>query len=201
MDIILNPNVAYLFLVIGFLVSIMAMVTPGTGILEVVGLFLLLVAGWQIYNLNFNLIALSILIVGVFPFLIALRKTGKWYHFVISLVALSFGSTFLFVTEGWKVAVHPVLSVLVNLLLIGFFWIVLRKGFEAITKPPENRLLAVEGSIGETRSPVHTEGSVYLNGELWSAVSSHPIDENKHVRIVSRQGYTLEVEEVNESEK
>ncbi len=77
MDIFLNPNVAYLILVVGFLIAIMALLTPGTGFLEVGGLFLLLIAGWQIYNLNFNLIALIVLIVGVFPFLLALRKTGK----------------------------------------------------------------------------------------------------------------------------
>jgi membrane-bound ClpP family serine protease len=52
------------------------------------------------------------------------------------------------------------------------------------------------GSIGETRSKVQLEGSVYLNGELWSAISKLPIAENKRVRVISRQGYILEVEEL-----
>ncbi len=196
MELFLNPNVAYLILVVGFLVAIMALFTPGTGLLELVGISLLLIAGWQIYQLNINLIALVILIVGVFPFLFALRKTGKWYHLVISLVALSTGSTFLFVTSGWRSAVNPILAVLVNLLLIGFFWLVIRKGMDAVTSPPQNQLLETVGSIGETRSKVQGEGSVYLNGELWSAVSKLPIAENKRVRVISRQGYILEVEEL-----
>jgi membrane-bound serine protease (ClpP class) len=196
MEIFLNPNVAYLILVVGFLVAIMALFTPGTGLLELVGISLLLVAGWQIYQLNINLIALVILIVGVFPLLFALRKTGKWYHLVISLVALSTGSTFLFVTSGWRSAVNPILAVLVNLLLIGFFWLVIRKGMDAVTSPPQNQLEETVGSIGETRSKVHGEGSVYLNGELWSAISKLPIAEDKRVRVISRQGYILEVEEL-----
>jgi membrane-bound serine protease (ClpP class) len=196
MDIFFNPNVAYLILVVGFLIAIMALLTPGTGLLEVGGLFLLLIAGWQIYNLNFNLIALIVLIVGVFPFLLALRKTGKWYHLMIALVALAGGSTFLFVSEGWHPAVNPFLAILVNLLLIGFFWIVIRKGLDAVTTPAQNKLKETVGSIGQTRSRVHKEGSVYLNGELWSAQSKNPIEENKRIRVLSRDGYILEVEEI-----
>ena len=103
--------------------------------MKLVGLFLLMLAGWQIYKLNFNIVALVILIIGVFPFLLALRKTGKWYHLVISLVALAGGSTFLFVSEGWRPAVNPIPGDLVNLLLIGFFWVVIRKGLDAVTTP------------------------------------------------------------------
>ena len=196
MDILLNPNVAYLVLVVGFLIAIMALFTPGTGFLEVAGLFLLMLAGWQIYKLNFNIVALVILIIGVFPFLLALRKTGKWYHFVIALVALAGGSTFLFVSEGWRPAVNPFLAILVNLLLIGFFWVVIRKGLDAVTTPAQNKLVETVGSIGQTRSRVHKDGSVYLNGELWSAQSKEPIEENKQVRVLSRDGYILEVEEI-----
>lgn len=201
MDILLNPNVAYLVLVMGFLISIMALLTPGTGLLEVAGLFMLILAGWQISKLNINIVALVILIIGVFPFLLALRKTGKWYHFVISLVALAVGSTFIFVADGWQPAVHPILAIVVNLLLLGFFWIVIRKGLAAVTSPAQNKLVETVGSIGQTRSKVYKEGSVYLNGELWSAQSSAPIEENKRIRVISRDGYVLEVEEIPGPEK
>ena len=60
----------------------------------------------------------------------------------------------------------------------------------------QNKLVETVGSIGQTRSRVHKEGSVYLNGELWSAQSKEPIEENKQVRVLSRDGYILEVEEI-----
>lgn len=196
MDILLNPNVAYLILVMGFLIAIMALFTPGTGFLEVAGLTLLVLAGWQISQLNINWVALILLIIGVFPFLLALRKTGKWYHLLISLVALAAGSTFLFVSTGWRPTVNPILAILVNLLLIGFFWIVIRKGFAAITSPAQNKLVETVGSIGQTKSKVFKDGSVQVNGELWSAQSALPIEENKRIRVISRDGYILEVEEI-----
>lgn len=196
MEIFLNPNVAYLVLVIGFLVTILAMVSPGTGFLEVIGLGLLVLAGYQVSQLTFSWIALIILVLGVFPFILFLRKTKKWYHFAISLVAMILGSTFLFVEGNWRPAVHPAIAIVVNLLMVGFFWIILRKGWDALAAKPENRLHGALGSIGETRSRVYQEGTVYLNGELWSATSGKPIAENKKVKVISRNGYILEVEEL-----
>jgi membrane-bound serine protease (ClpP class) len=196
MEILLNPNIAYLVIVIGFLIAILALFTPGTGVLEVVALALLALAGWQISQLDFNWYALIIMLVGVFPFLLALRKTGKWYHFVIALLALTLGSTFLFVETGWKPTVNPFLAALVNLLVVGFFWLVLRKGWDALLAAPRNQLVDAVGAEGETRSHVHTEGSVYVKGELWSATSPRPIEPNKKVKVVSRKGYTLVVEEI-----
>ena len=197
MDLLINPNVAYLVLVIGFLIAILALFSPGTGVLEVIGLSLLIIAGWQITQLAFNWFALALLIVGVFPFILALRKTGKWYHFIIALLAITLGSTFLFVEKGWRPAVHPILAVVVNLLLVGFFWMVLRKGWDAITSKPQNKLVDTVGAIGETRTRVHTEGTVQLFGELWTACSDRPIAENKKVVVLSRNGYILEVAEIS----
>lgn len=200
MELILNPNVAYLVLVFAFLAAILSLFSPGTGVIEITALVLLVFSGWLIYQLNINVVALVLLIIGVFPFLLALRKTRKWYHFVISLAALTLGSTFIFVTEGWKPAVHPVLAIFVNIVLIGFLWVIIRKSLDAVVIPPKNRLTAIVGEVGETRSRVHLDGTVYLNGELWSAVSRQPIDEFKRVRVISKNGYTLEVEEIADPE-
>jgi len=201
MEFILNPNVAYLILVFAFLAAILSLFSPGTGVIEITALVLLVFSGWLIFQLNINMVALVILIIGVFPFLLALRKTRKWYHFVISLAALSLGSTFIFVTEGWKPAVNPVLAVFVNIVMIGFLWVIIRKSLDAVMVPKMNRMVEIIGETGETRSKVHLEGTVYLNGELWSAVSRQSIAENKKVRVISRQGYILEVEEILETEK
>jgi membrane-bound serine protease (ClpP class) len=200
MEIILNPNVAYLILVFAFLAAILSLFSPGTGVIEITALVLMVFSGWLIFKLKINIVALVILIFGVFPFLLALRKTRKWYHFVISLAALSLGSTFIFVTEGWKPAVNPVLAIFVNILMIGFLWVIIRKSLDAVMVPIRNRLVEIVGETGETRSKVHLEGTIYLNGELWSAVSRQPINEYKKVRVISKQGYILEVEEIKEPE-
>jgi len=200
MDLFLNPNFAYLILVIGFLIAILALVSPGTGVLEAVAIGLIVFAGWLISRLDFNWVALVVLILGVFPFLWALRKTQKWYFLVISLVALTLGSTFMFVDENWRPIVNPVLAVLVNLLVIGFFWIIVRKVLEALQHSPAHSFADLVGSIGETRTEVFHEGSVYAGGEMWTATSQTPIPTNTKVKILERKGFTLKVEEVKTTE-
>ncbi len=201
MELFLNPNFAYLALVIGFMIAILALVSPGTGVLEAVAIGLIVFSGWLISRLDFNWVALAVLIIGVFPFLWAVRKTKKWYYLVLSLAALTLGSTFLFVDENWRPIVDPVLSVFVNLLAVGFFWIVVRKVLEALTNVPSHSFSDLVGSIGETRTEVFLEGSVYAGGEMWSATSKSPIPNHRRVKILERKGFTLVVEEIKLSDK
>lgn len=196
MEFLLNPDIAYLLLVVGFLIATLALVTPGTGVLEAVAFSILALTGWITSQLNFNWIAIIILVLGVFPFLLALRKTQKLLFLIISLIALSIGSTFLFVDEGFKPVVHPVLAVLINILVVGFFWVVVRKSMEAILSRPAHNLDSLVGSIVETRTEVYREGSVYADGEMWSAFSVNPIPANRMVLVIRRQGFSLEVSEI-----
>ena len=47
------------------------------------------------------------------------------------------------------------------------------------------------GAIGETQTPVHTDGHVEISGQVWSAVSNEPLPEGTKVRVVK---VILEVE-------
>ncbi len=198
MELLLNPNIAYLILVFGFLFAILALVTPGTGVLEGIAIVIILISGYIISRLNFNWYALIVLILGVLPFLAALRKTQRRLFLLLSLVSMILGSTFLFVDASWRPIVHPVLSIFVNILIIGFFWWVVRKGLEALNIKPQNRLAEIVDSIGETRTEVFHEGSIYANGEMWSATSIKPIPARKKVKILRRNGFIVEVEELIE---
>jgi membrane-bound serine protease (ClpP class) len=50
------------------------------------------------------------------------------------------------------------------------------------------------GKIGEARSKIHEEGSVYVSGEMWSARSDNPIPAGSSIRVVRREGFILVVE-------
>jgi regulator of protease activity HflC (stomatin/prohibitin superfamily) len=49
------------------------------------------------------------------------------------------------------------------------------------------------GVIGETQTPVHTDGHVGISGQIWSAVSHEPLPAGTKVRVVK---VVLEVERV-----
>lgn len=194
--ILLNPNVAYLLLVGGALLAILALLNPGTGLLEIAALILLVLAGWGIYNLPINYWALGLLLLGVLPFLFALRKSGQKIYLIISITALVVGSIFLFQGEGLKPAVNPFLAVLVSVLVVGFVWVVAQKTLEAERARPVHDLTELIDTIGEAKTDIHAEGSVQIAGELWSARSQQPIPVGSRVRVIDREGFILDVEKV-----
>ena len=192
-DILLNPNVAYLLLVAGFTFATLSLLAPGTGLLEIGALFALLLAGWGIYNLPVNFWALGVLLLGVFPFLLAVRRSGRLTFLGISILALVVGSAFLFRGEGWRPAVDPVLALLVSVLVTGFFWVVVQKTLEAERARPTHDLDALVGSLGEAKTEVHMEGTVQVAGELWTARSAEPIPDGARIRVIGREGLILDV--------
>jgi membrane-bound serine protease (ClpP class) len=199
-NIFLDPNVAYVLLVFGFMLAILAVLTPGTGILEVAGLFALGLAGWAIYILDVNLWALVILILGVFPFLIAVRRSGQLIYLAVAIGALVVGSLFLIRGEGFRPAVNPFLALVSSVVSGGFLWFAATKTLEASLARPTHDLSALIGQVGETRTTVHEEGSVYIAGEMWSAFSAEPIQTGEQVRVIGREGFVLEVEPISRKE-
>ena len=197
MDILIEPNVIYLILVVGLMLAILALFAPGTGVIEVGALFALVIAGYGIYHLPINLWALVVLIIGVFPFLLAVRRSGRWYYLVISLLALVIGSAYLFNSgQWWLPAVHPLLAVVVSGLAGLLMWIIASKGLEAMRRRPTFDMQSLIGAIGEAKTSIHDEGSVYVAGELWSARSNQSIPVKTRVKVVRRDGFILEVEPV-----
>ena len=197
MEILLNPNVAYLILVIGVILTIMALFAPGTGVLEIGALFVLLLAAWEISQQPINLWALLLLILGVIPFILAVRKSQKLIYLVIALIAFVIGSIYLFQGDyWWQPGVNPVLAIVTSVMACGFLWIAVTKVLESDRMRPRHKLANLAGEVGEARTDIHSEGTVQIESELWSARSSVLILEGSKVRVVRREGFILEVEPI-----
>jgi membrane-bound serine protease (ClpP class) len=196
METFINPQVAYLLLVSGTLLVIMAIFSPGTGLLELGALFLLVLAGWQAYNLPINWWALAILAVGVIPFIIAVRRSKNMVFLVVAIVSVVIGSSFLFRGESWwQPAVNPILAVIASVLSGAYLWIATIKVIEADQKEPVHDPGKLIGLAGEAKTDISDEGSVQVAGELWSARSDSLITNGTHVRVISREGLILTVEQ------
>jgi membrane-bound serine protease (ClpP class) len=197
MEILINPNIAYLLIVVGIVMVIMALFSPGTGILELGAFFLLLLAFWEISQLPFNLWALGILVLGVIPFILAVRKSHKLIYLVIALVAFIVGSIYLFKGDyWWQPGVNPILAIVTSILASGFLWIAITKVLESENMRPKHDLSVLIGEIGEAKTDILAEGSVQVESELWSARSTVLIPSGSNVRVVKRDGFILEVEPV-----
>jgi membrane-bound serine protease (ClpP class) len=197
MNIFLDPNVAYLVLVVGFVLGVLALFTPGTGLLEIGTLFAIFIAGYSIYNLPINLWALIILLVGVVPFLLAMRKSKKWYWLIPAILSIIVGSVFLFRLESGAPAINPILASVVSILATVFLWFIGRKTIEALKVRPTQDLTRLIGMIGEARTDITMDGTVYVGGEDWSARSEKKIRGGAQVKVIKREGLVLVVESIS----
>ncbi|MDP3186160.1 MAG: NfeD family protein [Anaerolineales bacterium] len=201
MNFMLDPNVAYVMLAVGLVLILLAIVTPGTGILEVGALFTLVLAGYTVYYLSFNLWALIILVSSLVPFVFAIRKPKREIYLALSILMLIVGSVYLFPSSGFRPAVNPWLAAVVSILSGGFVWFVILKTIQAMHSRPSHDLSALIGQAGEAKSAIHIEGSVQVAGELWTARSEKSIPAESHIRVVGREGFVLVVERDDQSAK
>lgn len=197
--VLLNPNIAYLFLAGGVLLTFFALVVPGTGFPEIGAFFLMALAGYAIYSLPIHVWALIVLFASLLPFGMALKRSQRRTLYLgTSILGVVIGSAYLFRGDGLAPAVNIWLVIIVSVLMAGFLWFVITKALEALEAPPVYNIDGVIGKTGEAKTAIHNEGSVQIAGELWSARSNKLIAEGAHIRVISRNGFILDVEAVEE---
>ena len=197
MDFLLDPNIAYLFLLGGVLMAMLALATPGTGFFEIGAFFCIALAGYAVYNLSFNWWALILIALSIVPFVYAIQRPKRELFLALSILLLVIGSVFMFPRADGQAGVNPLVAVAASGLVAGFLWIAIRKSIEAAYMRPMHDLQGLVGQIGEARTVVHDDGSVQVGGELWSARSENSIPAGSSIRVVRRDGFIVIVEKVN----
>jgi membrane-bound serine protease (ClpP class) len=197
MEILLNPNTAYVLLIVGAVLMLLAILTPGTGALEVGAFFFLALTAYVIYRVGLNPWALVVLVASVVPFIYATRQPRRKIWLATGILGVLLGSIYLFNAEGgWLPAVNPLLALVVSALAGGFLWIAASKTLQAQQAPPRHDLQALVGQLGEAKTDIRESGSVQVAGELWSARSEKTIPAGATVRVIGREGFVLIVEKV-----
>ena len=198
MEFLINPNVSYVLLVLGLMTAIVALFAPGTGLLEAGALIVLALAGYGIINQPVNGWALLIIIAGIIPvglaLILRLQRTWKIRLLLLTILIFLIGSLLLFQGEGWLPAVNPLLILILWPATLGLTWFIAKKGLEATESRPVFDLDRLVGMTGQASSDIRGQGTVYVNGEEWSAISSSFIPAGSKVRVLKRNGLTLEVD-------
>jgi membrane-bound serine protease (ClpP class) len=201
MSFLFDPNVAYLLLVLGFVLGVLALFTPGTGLLEVGAFFVIALATYAIYNLAINWWALIMIVVSIVPFFFGMRKSKHWYWLILSVALLCVGSIFLFKSSASQQPINPFFAVLTSLVAAGLLWFIGRRTMDALKLRPSQDLKRLVGQVGEAKTDIKTTGTIHVGGEDWSARSDKLIHSGAAVKVVEREGLVLIVVPAREDEK
>ncbi len=194
MDASLLANLIFLAMTATVWLTVMALVTPGTGVLELLALLALGLSTFGILSLPINLWALPLILAGTVLFGLSIWRWQRGLWLALSALAFSLGSMFLFRISGRVLAVDPLLGIGTTVLTLTFFWLVVRKSLLAFRSPSSDSLRDIMGKVGEVRTPLDPVGSVFVNGELWSARGETEMAPGARVIVTGREGLILVVQ-------
>lgn len=195
---LIDPNVAYLLMLVAIFGLIAEVTTPGAILPGVLGSISAVLALVSLSTLPINLA--GILLVG-FAFLLFVIDIKAPTHGVLTLgglVSLLLGSLFLLNTGPVDLGIDWRLIVVVTLAVTAGFFFVVRKAVRARSSWVATGAAALIGTIGEARGPLDPAGQVFVAGALWPAsTAAGPIRSGVSVRVIARDGERLRVEPVS----
>ncbi len=193
----MSPDVAYVLLLAGFMTAVLACLTPGTGILELGALFTIVLSGYMLVNLPVNGWALLVIALSILPFLLHVRTPVprlKTAYLAGSYLLLAGGSAFLFDGGARWPAIHPALVLFMPAAVLGISTFLAHKSIQVLKTPAAMDPDQLVGATGEAVTDIRGEGSVYVQGENWTASARVYIPCGQKVRVRRRRGLILEVE-------
>jgi len=198
-DILSDPNIAYLLLMAGILGLYMEFSNPGVIFPGVAGgiAILLALASFQILPINYAGLALILLgmalLVGE-AFLPSFGVLG-----IGGIIALTLGSLLLFDTRGSDLLLDKKMVFTAVGTLSAFMIVV---GYLVVKAHRRKPTLGVEGLLGEiaeVKVSLNPEGKVFVHGEYWYAEGDGEFDVGEKVKVAGFDGMILKVKSLVKS--
>jgi len=202
MDFLINPNIAYLFVVAAVMLAITTILFPRSGLSKIGMLLCLGAAGFELFHFQANPWALLVVALSPLPFFVATRQAGpRRILLVVTAALLIFGSAFLLVDKKGLPVVNTALLWLVSTLCAEFIWVATERRLNAQGTRRGVDPDSLVGLIGTATTQVEDVGLVQIEGETCSARSDQPIPSGSPVRVLKCEGRVLVVKKVEKLTK
>jgi membrane-bound serine protease (ClpP class) len=173
LDLLSDPNIAYIFLMIGIYGILFELYNPGAIFPGVIGGISLIVAFYSMHTLPVNYAGLALIIFAVILFIAEIKVISHGILTIGGIISLILGSIMLINTETSleviKISWQVILVIVV--LTAAFFIFAIGFGIKAQSRKPTTGTEGIIGEIGEAFSDLEPEGQVRIHGELWNAES------------------------------
>jgi membrane-bound serine protease (ClpP class) len=196
MQVISDPNVALILLMIGIYGILFEFWNPGAVAPGVIGGICLLVALAALSALPVNYAGLALLILGVALMVAEAFMPSFGILGLGGIVAFAIGALFLFDPDQSDIPIQVSWQVVAGLtaLSAAFCLGVLGLAMQARRRPVMTGAEEMIGSVGEVVQWAGARGRVRVRGEIWAAESALVLAEGQKVRVKGRSGLILAVE-------
>jgi membrane-bound serine protease (ClpP class) len=194
LNIITDPNVAYILMMLGVLGLFFEISNPGVILPGVVGGISLILALFAFQNLPINWAGVLLILFGIVLYVAEIKITSHGVLAIGGTIAVALGSMMLFDAPelGFRVS-WSVLVPTVGATALVFVWVV-STGVRALFGRQQTGAGGLIGLTGVAREALAPEGQVQVQGELWRAVAEGGrLEAGARVRVVAVEGLTLRV--------
>src|SRR5579863_6042662 len=194
LDTLMEPDVAFLLLVIGALSLYIEFNHPGTVIPGTVGVVFILLAIFALNLLPTRFAALGLIFASFILFALEAKFAAHGVLAIGGIVTLTLGGLLLVDAPIPEMRVHLLTALAVSIPL-GIITVFL---MSIALKARANKVVTgVQGLIGEiglTQSALSPQGKVFIHGELWDAIASAAVPAGQRVIVRQVKGLQLSVD-------
>lgn len=201
LNILSDPNVAYILFMLGLYGLIFELYNPGAIFPGIIGGICMILSLYTMHTLPVNYTGLALIVFGIILFLLEIKIVSHGLLTIGGIVSLLLGSMILIRTDATWAMASLSWSVIITAVGVSalFFLFVVGMGLKAQQAKPVMGLEAMIGETGVALSELNPGGTVRMHGEIWKAIAATGlIPEGKKVIVTGFLNFTLQVELYNE---
>ncbi len=200
LNIISDPSIAYILLMLGMYGIMFELYNPGAMLPGIVGVISLILAFYSMHSLPVNYAGLALIIFGIILFILEIKIVSHGILAIGGVVSLLLGSMMLIRTsselELAKISLGVIFSVTIVTAL--FFLFIIGIGLKAQRRKVITGREGLPGVTGVAMGLLDPLGLVMVEGEIWNAESvSGDIQKDEKVRVREMKDLKLYVEKMS----
>lgn len=199
---LIDPNVAYVLMLLGTYGLLYELMSPGAILPGVVGSICLILAFYAFQTLPINYAGLLLILLAIILFVAEIKVPSYGLLTVGGIIAMFLGSLMLIKSDlsylrvSMKVIVPSVLGTAL------FFLFVVGMAVRTFGARPVTGAEGLVGRHGIARTDLAPTGTVFVHGELWEAQSGETVRQGDKVVVTAVEGLRLKVKRATDvSEK
>ncbi len=200
LNIISDPNIAYILLMLGMYGLLFELYSPGAIFPGIIGVISLILAFYSMQTLPINYAGLALIIFGIILFLLEIKIVSHGLLAIGGSISLLLGSLMLIRSDSTLEFVRLSRTVIISSVAVTvfFFLFVIGLGLKAQRAKPVTGIEGMISKTGESIDALDPAGRVSVQGEIWNAESvSGPISKGEKIRVTGIKNLKLYVELFN----
>ncbi|MBI5212186.1 MAG: nodulation protein NfeD [Nitrospirae bacterium] len=194
LNLISDPNVAYILMMLGFYGLFFELTNPGAIFPGVVGGICLVLAFYSFQTLPVNYAGVLLIIIGLILFILEVKVTSYGMLTVGGIISIILGSLMLFESPlpFFKLSLSVIIPAAVVTAL--FFVLTFRLAYNAYKRKPITGSEGLIGLEGIAKTDItHSGGTAVVHGEYWCAYSDALIHKDARVVVEAVKGLRVKV--------